>query len=47
MTALSLIRAPLWMARVAINAVVHISANIRVMEIGRVVVSMASRALKD
>jgi len=47
MTALSLIPAPLWMARVAINAVVHIPPNTRVMEIGRVVVSMASRALKD
>ena len=35
------------MTRVAINAVVHIPANIRVMEIGRVVVPMAPRALKD
>jgi hypothetical protein len=35
------------MALVAVNAVVHIPANIRVIEIRRVVASMATRALED
>jgi len=35
------------MARIAINAVVHIPADARVMEIGCVVVPVATRALED
>ena len=35
------------MALIAINAVIHIPAEVRVMEIGCVSVPMASRALKD
>lgn len=35
------------MARIAINAVVDVTSDMRVLEIGRIVVSMAPRALKD
>lgn len=35
------------MARIAINAVVDVASDGRVAEIGRIVISMTARALKD
>ena len=38
---------PLWMARIAIDAVIDIPADVGVLEIGGVIVSMASGALEN